>query len=160
MKQKATALTATTVAVASLLPSITQVDTRTVAAQELPTQNTQYIKPNLKILYSNNKIKARNNANSIKNTNISTSTKRKNSYIVNANVLNIRSEPNIKSSIIDRLPNGKSVNVGVQVQTGELLGHIGTTGQSFGQHHHFELHNGEWNFEKTNAVNPLQYLVR
>ncbi len=133
MKQKATALTATTVAVASLLPSITQVDTRTIAAQELPTQDTQYIKPNLKILYSNNKIKARNNANSIKNTNISTSTKRKNSYIV---------------------------NVGVQVQTGELLGHIGTTGHSFGQHHHFELHNGEWNFEKTNAVNPLQYLVR
>ena len=82
MKQKATALTATTVAVASLLPSITQVDTCTVAAQELPTQNTQYIKPNLKILYSNNKIKARNNASSVKNTNISTSTKRKNSYIV------------------------------------------------------------------------------
>jgi len=133
MKQKATALTATTVAVASLLPSITQVDTCTVAAQELPTQNTQYIKPNLKILYSNNKIKARNNASSVKNTNISTSTKRKNSYIV---------------------------NVGDQVQTGELLGHIGNTGHSLGQHHHFELHNGEWNFEKTNAVNPLQYLVR
>ncbi|AIK36690.1 peptidase M23 family protein [Bacillus pseudomycoides] len=133
MKQKATALTATTVAVASLLPSITQVDTRTIAAQELPTQDTQYIKPNLKILYSNNKIKARNNANSVKNTNISTSTKQKNSYIV---------------------------NVGDQVQTGELLGHMGNTGHSFGQHHHFELHNGEWNFEKTNAVNPLQYLVR
>ncbi|WP_018782385.1 M23 family metallopeptidase [Bacillus sp. 95MFCvi2.1] len=133
MKQKATALTATTVAVASLLPSITQVDTRTIAAQELPTQDTQYIKPNLKILYSNNKIKARNNANSVKNTNISTSTKRKNSYIV---------------------------NVGDQVQIGELLGHMGNTGHSFGQHLHFELHNGEWNFEKTNAVNPLQYLVR
>ncbi|EEM12507.1 MULTISPECIES: M23 family metallopeptidase [Bacillus cereus group] len=133
MKQKATALTATTVAVASLLPSITQVDTRTIAAQELPTQNTQYIKTNLKILYSNNKIKTRNNANSVKNTNISTSTKRKNSYIV---------------------------NVGDQVQTGELLGHMENTGHSFGQHLHFELHNGEWNFEKTNAVNPLQYLVR
>lgn len=133
MKQKATALTATTVAVASLLPSITQVDTRTIAAQELPTQNTQYIKTNLKILYSNNKIKTRNNANSVKNTNISTSTKRKNSYIV---------------------------NVDDQVQTGELLGHMENTGHSFGQHLHFELHNGEWNFEKTNAVNPLQYLVR
>jgi len=133
MKQKATALTATTVAVASLLPSITQVDTRTIAAQELPTQNTQYIKTNPKILYSNNKIKTRNNANSVKNTNISTSTKRKKSYIV---------------------------NVGDQVQTGELLGHMENTGHSFGQHLHFELHNGEWNFEKTNAVNPLQYLVR
>lgn len=116
MEQKATALTATT-----------------VAAQELPTQDTQYIKPNLRILYLNNKIKARNNANSVKNTNISTSTKRKNSYIV---------------------------NVSDQVQTGELLGHMGNTGHSFGQHLHFELHNGEWNFEKTNAVNPLQYLVR
>ncbi|PEY30082.1 hypothetical protein CN354_25575 [Bacillus cereus] len=87
MKQKATALTATTVAVTSLLPSINQVETRTVAAQQLPTQHIQHI-------------------------------------------------------------------------TGELLGHMGNTGHSFGQHHHFELHNGEWNFEETNAVNPLPYLVR
>ncbi|WP_017153223.1 SH3 domain-containing protein [Bacillus bingmayongensis] len=357
MKQKATALTATTVAVASLLPSINQVDTRTVAAQQLPTQNTQTIKSDTKILYLNNAINTRNKTNSLKKTDIAftTSTKLKNSYIVNANILNVRSEPNIKSSIIDRLPNGKfisvqetkgewykishngqvgyvkkefvshtseplvkgittqnqssfyvgapvlkvrsgagtntsvigslqngtqvevietvgtwykirfgtaygfvaqhyiiqkqpqpkqaapsipavfkfptqgtisstfdmrweqmhygvditapgnvsihaaaagkviksyysasygnvvfvahyiqgkryttvyahmkdrSVEVGDQVQTGQLLGHMRNTGHSFGQHLHFELHNGEWNFEKTNAVNPLPYLVR
>ncbi|WP_243525989.1 peptidoglycan DD-metalloendopeptidase family protein [Bacillus pseudomycoides] len=204
MKQKATALTATTVAVTSLLPSINQVETRTVAAQQLPTQHIQHIKSDSKILYLNTEIRKRNETNSLKKTNSSftNSTELENRYIVNANVLNIRSKPNINSSIIDRLPNGKfipvqettgdwykirfgtsygfvahhiqgklyttvyahmkdrSVQVGDQVQTGELLGHMGNTGHSFGQHHHFELHNGEWNFEKTNAVNPLPYLVR
>lgn len=357
MKQKATALTATTVAVTSLLPSINQVDTRTAAAQELPTQNIQHIKPGPEILYLNNRINTRDKTNSLKKTNIAFTkyTERNNSYIVNANVLNIRSKPNIKSSIIDRLSNGKfisvqetkgdwykvshngqqgyvkkefvshtsealvkgvtiqnessfyvatptlkvrrgagtdtavigalqngtqvtvietvgtwykvrfgtsygfvakhyiiqkqpqtrqaapsipavfkfptqgtisstfdmrweqmhygidisapgnvsihaaaagkviksyysasygnvvfvahhirgklyttvyahmkdrSVQVGDQVQTGQLLGYMGNTGHSFGQHLHFELHNGEWNFEKTNAVNPLPYLVR
>ncbi len=54
----------------------------------------------------------------------------------------------------------RTVQVGDQVQTGQLIGHMGNTGHSYGQHLHFELHNGEWNFEKTNAVNPLPYLVR
>ncbi|QWI71030.1 SH3 domain-containing protein [Bacillus mycoides] len=54
----------------------------------------------------------------------------------------------------------RTVQAGDQVQTGQLLGHMGNTGHSYGQHLHFELHNGEWNFEKTNAVNPLPYLVR
>ncbi|MEK4931423.1 MULTISPECIES: SH3 domain-containing protein [Bacillus] len=54
----------------------------------------------------------------------------------------------------------RTVQAGDQVQTGQLVGHMGNTGHSYGQHLHFELHNGEWNFEKTNAVNPLPYLVR
>ncbi|MDM5187185.1 SH3 domain-containing protein [Bacillus sp. DX4.1] len=54
----------------------------------------------------------------------------------------------------------RAVQAGDQVQMGQLLGHMGNTGHSFGQHLHFELHNGEWNFEKTNAVDPLPYLVR
>ena len=54
----------------------------------------------------------------------------------------------------------RAVQVGDQVQVGQVLGHMGNTGHSFGQHLHFELHNGEWNFEKTNAVDPLPYLVR
>ncbi|EJQ54183.1 Uncharacterized protein BWINRASL_00693 [Bacillus mycoides] len=54
----------------------------------------------------------------------------------------------------------RTVQTGDQVQTGQLVGHMGNTGHSYGQHLHFELHNGEWNFEKTNAVNPLPYLVR
>ncbi|MBJ8052356.1 SH3 domain-containing protein [Bacillus cereus] len=54
----------------------------------------------------------------------------------------------------------RTVQAGDQVHTGQLVGHMGNTGHSYGQHLHFELHNGEWNFEKTNAVNPLPYLVR
>lgn len=54
----------------------------------------------------------------------------------------------------------RTVQAGDQVQAGQLVGHMGNTGHSYGQHLHFELHNGEWNFEKTNAVNPLPYLVR
>ncbi|MEH7461807.1 SH3 domain-containing protein [Bacillus thuringiensis] len=54
----------------------------------------------------------------------------------------------------------RAVKAGDTVQTGQLLGYMGNTGNSFGQHLHFELHNGEWNFEKTNAVNPLPFLVR
>ncbi|MDM5188631.1 SH3 domain-containing protein [Bacillus sp. DX4.1] len=54
----------------------------------------------------------------------------------------------------------RAVQVGDRVQTGQVLGQMGNTGHSTGQHLHFELHNGEWNFEKTNAVDPLPYLVR
>lgn len=54
----------------------------------------------------------------------------------------------------------RSVQAGDRVQTGQVLGLMGNTGHSTGQHLHFELHNGEWNFEKTNAVDPLPYLVR
>ena len=119
MKQKATALTATTVAVTSLLPSINQVDTRTVAAQQLPTQRIQHIKSDSKILYLNNEMSARNTTNSLKkqNSSFTNSTELKNRYIINANVLNIRSKPNINSSIIDRLPNGKFISV--QETTGD-----------------------------------------
>ncbi|KEK22552.1 SH3 domain-containing protein [Bacillus gaemokensis] len=54
----------------------------------------------------------------------------------------------------------RSVQAGDRVQAGQTLGQMGNTGHSTGQHLHFELHNGEWNFEKTNAVDPLPYLVR
>lgn len=42
----------------------------------------------------------------------------------------------------------RTVQAGDQVQAGQLVGHMGNTGHSYGQHLHFELHNGEWNFEK------------
>ncbi|WP_284141089.1 hypothetical protein [Virgibacillus sp. LDC-1] len=35
---------------------------------------------------------------------------------------------------------------------------MGNTGDSFGTHLHFELHNPSWNMSKSNAVNPLSYL--
>ncbi|MEI4831183.1 SH3 domain-containing protein [Bacillus sp. FJAT-53711] len=66
---------------------------------------------------------------------------------------------NLYTTVYAHMSN-RAVKVGDKVATGQLLGYMGNTGHSTGQHLHFELHNGEWNFEKTNAVNPLPYLVR
>lgn len=44
------------------------------------------------------------------------------------------------------------------VRKGDVIGYMGNTGQSYGQHLHFELHVGEWNSAKSNAVNPLSYI--
>jgi len=52
----------------------------------------------------------------------------------------------------------RSVGSGAVVKKGQRIGTMGNTGQSFGQHLHFELHKGEWNGSKSNAVNPLSYL--
>ncbi|WP_425388928.1 peptidoglycan DD-metalloendopeptidase family protein [Bacillus marinisedimentorum] len=50
------------------------------------------------------------------------------------------------------------VSEGQRVTQGQSIGHQGNTGNSNGQHLHFELHKGDWNQNKTNAVNPLDYL--
>ncbi len=47
-----------------------------------------------------------------------------------------------------------SVKSGEIVTQGQTLGQMGNTGYSFGAHLHFEIHEGEWNVEKSNAVNP------
>lgn len=52
----------------------------------------------------------------------------------------------------------RAVGTGAVVSKGTKLGIMGNTGQSFGQHLHFELHKGEWNARKSNAVNPLAYM--
>lgn len=52
----------------------------------------------------------------------------------------------------------RSVSVGQTVSQGQQLGFMGNTGDSTGQHLHFEIHAGEWNQGKTNAVNPALYI--
>jgi murein DD-endopeptidase MepM/ murein hydrolase activator NlpD len=50
------------------------------------------------------------------------------------------------------------VSTGQTVSKGQKIGTMGNTGQSFGQHLHFELHEGQWNQSKSNAVNPAKYI--
>lgn len=50
------------------------------------------------------------------------------------------------------------VSSGQTVSKGQQIGVMGNTGQSFGQHLHFELHAGQWNQSKSNAVNPAKYI--
>lgn len=47
---------------------------------------------------------------------------------------------------------------GAVVAKGQQIGIMGNTGHSYGQHLHFELHKGTWNYSKSNAVNPLSYI--
>jgi murein DD-endopeptidase MepM/ murein hydrolase activator NlpD len=52
----------------------------------------------------------------------------------------------------------RAVKVGQKVNTGQMLGWMGSTGHSTGQHLHFEIHKGDWLPGRPNAVNPLTYL--
>ncbi|XZF74045.1 murein hydrolase activator EnvC family protein [Bacillus sp. AL-1R] len=50
------------------------------------------------------------------------------------------------------------VSAGQTVSKGQKIGMMGNTGHSFGKHLHFELHKGQWNESKSNAVNPAKYI--
>lgn len=50
------------------------------------------------------------------------------------------------------------VSSGQVVKQGQLIGYMGSTGDSTGQHLHFEVHKGPWNPARSNAVNPLSYV--
>lgn len=54
--------------------------------------------------------------------------------------------------------NKYQVSSGQSVSKGQQIGMMGNTGHSFGQHLHFELHAGQWNQSKSNAVNPAKYI--
>ncbi|KMY55460.1 peptidase M23 [Bacillus sp. FJAT-27231] len=47
---------------------------------------------------------------------------------------------------------------GGSVSKGQIIGYMGNTGRSFGQHLHFEVHEGPWTLSKENAVNPRKYV--
>lgn len=51
------------------------------------------------------------------------------------------------------------VKVGQSVKQGQIIGYMGDTGGSTGQHLHFELHKGGWNNAYSNEVNPLLYYI-
>ncbi|WLD92955.1 murein hydrolase activator EnvC [Alkalihalobacillus sp. AL-G] len=49
------------------------------------------------------------------------------------------------------------IGTGSTVKKGQTIGLMGSTGYSTGQHLHFEIHQGSWNVNKTNAIDPLNF---
>ncbi|OEH92296.1 peptidase M23 [Bacillus solimangrovi] len=47
---------------------------------------------------------------------------------------------------------------GQTVQKGQKIGYMGNTGDSMGAHLHFEIHEGAWNYAKSNSVDPRKYI--
>jgi hypothetical protein len=52
----------------------------------------------------------------------------------------------------------RKFNDGDSVKQGEVIGIMGNTGYSFGQHLHFEVHQPSWETDKRYSVDPMLYL--
>ena len=63
-----------------------------------------------------------------------------------------------ESVYADMRTGSRKVKEGQKVKQGQVIGVMGNSGDSSGQHLHFELHKGRWNIKKSNAVDPLKYL--
>ncbi|WP_164668101.1 murein hydrolase activator EnvC family protein [Virgibacillus doumboii] len=50
----------------------------------------------------------------------------------------------------------RSVSLGQSVSRGQTIGAVGNTGNSYGAHLHFEVHNGGWNYHS--GINPMPFL--
>ncbi|MGG0888309.1 murein hydrolase activator EnvC family protein [Cytobacillus horneckiae] len=60
------------------------------------------------------------------------------------------------TTVYAHMRNGsRQVSNGQTVSKGQQIGLMGNTGDSKGQHLHFELHRGGWNNAKSNAINPV-----
>ena len=168
MNMKATALTATTVAIASLLPSMGETNVQKANAEQLSNIKTGYVKVDQVALHTEDNVKSTSidtirfntKVNILETTNgwykvsvhnkvgyvqkdailLKNKLQSNDQYIVNANALNVRSEPNLESSILDVLPNGKFITV--QEDQGEWykISHNGQTG-TYKKHSSLMVHN-------------------
>lgn len=67
------------------------------------------------------------------------------------------SHPNGYESVYAHLQK-RNVEEGDKVAASTVIGKVGNTGHSRGNHLHLEIHAGKWNYEKTLAINPLELI--
>lgn len=75
-----------------------------------------------------------------------------NSY---GNVIYIYHPQYDKTTVYAHMSN-RTVGLGQSVASGQRIGAMGNTGNSYGSHLHFEVHNGGWNYNS--GINPMAYL--
>ncbi len=66
----------------------------------------------------------------------------------------IQHDDNVQT-LYAHLVRGSRIANGTPVKQGQVIGLMGNSGASRGQHLHFEIHLGKWNTKKSNAVDPL-----